>query len=65
MPFDIKLVIPYLVVEIILKIFALVDLYKCDIQRLRLGKKFIWVLIILFINIFGPIGYFIFAKKND
>ncbi|WP_268238677.1 PLDc N-terminal domain-containing protein [Lentibacillus kapialis] len=29
------------------------------------GPKWMWALIIIFINIIGPIIYFIFGRRND
>ncbi len=54
--------IPVLVVEIILLIFAILDLAK---QQATRGPKWMWVLIILFIQIIGPIAYFVLGRKEE
>jgi hypothetical protein len=55
------LIAPLLVVQLILIIIALIDLSKAERTN---GPKWMWVLIILFINILGPILYFILGKKQ-
>ncbi|WP_066310466.1 PLD nuclease N-terminal domain-containing protein [Bacillus sp. FJAT-29814] len=55
------LIAPLLVIQLILIIVALIDLSKAEQTN---GPKWMWVLIILFINILGPILYFILGKKQ-
>lgn len=55
------LIAPLLVVQLILIIIALIDLSKAERTN---GPKWMWVLLILFINILGPILYFILGKKQ-
>ncbi len=54
--------IPIVIIELALLIFALVDLTK---QRVTRGPKWMWALIILFIQIIGPIVYFVAARKEE
>ncbi len=51
------------VVQIGLAVYALVDLWKTPVERIQLGKKWIWVLIILFVNMIGAIIYLVAGKK--
>ena len=53
---------PLLVVQFILLILALLDLRKIHATN---GPKIIWVLIILFVSLFGPIAYFIIGRKQS
>ncbi len=53
---------PILIIQFILFIVALVDVIR--IERTN-GPKWMWVLIILFINIIGPIVYFIFGRRQQ
>ena len=53
---------PLLVVQFILVIVALVDLRKIHATN---GPKILWVFIILFISLFGPIAYFIVGRKQS
>lgn len=56
------LIAPLIIIQLLLAIIALVDLVK--IERTN-GPKWLWVLIIFFINMIGPVIYFIFGRKND
>lgn len=55
------IVAPLLVIQLILVIVALIDLLKRDKTN---GPKWLWVLIILFLNILGPILYFLIGRKE-
>jgi hypothetical protein len=54
--------IPLLILELGLLIFALVDLLNR--QKVR-GDKMLWVVLIVFIGIIGPIVYFVFGRQKD
>ena len=54
--------VPLLILELGLLIFALVDLLNR--QKVR-GDKMLWVVLIVFIGIIGPIVYFIFGRRKD
>jgi hypothetical protein len=54
--------IPALLVQFILLIVALIDLMKRENTR---GPKWVWLLVILLVNIFGPIVYLLFGRDND
>jgi hypothetical protein len=56
-----SLVAPLIVLQVILMIAALVSCLK---QEETNGPKWLWVLIILFVNILGPILYFVMGRKN-
>jgi hypothetical protein len=56
-----SLVAPLIVLQVILMIAALVSCLK---QEETNGPKWLWVLIILFANILGPILYFVMGRKN-
>ncbi|MNJ78021.1 Negative regulatory protein YxlE [compost metagenome] len=53
---------PILVIQLILVIIALVLCLKAEETR---GPKWMWVLIILFANLIGPIAFFIFGRRNN
>ncbi|GAA0597894.1 PLD nuclease N-terminal domain-containing protein [Virgibacillus siamensis] len=53
---------PIIVIQLILFIVALIDLIRIDRTN---GPKWMWILIILFINIIGPIVYFIFGRRQQ
>ncbi|MFH2039590.1 MAG: PLD nuclease N-terminal domain-containing protein [Chloroflexota bacterium] len=54
--------IPVVIVQLILLVVALLDLLKREKTR---GPKWVWVLVILFVNLFGPIIYFLFGRDNE
>ncbi len=56
------LIAPLLIIQLLLVIVALVDLIK--IERTN-GPKWLWAIIIIFVNLIGPIIYFIVGRKND
>lgn len=57
------LLIPILLLQLGLQIYALVDLSRQP--KVRGGSKWIWVLVIIFLEIFGPIVYFLFGRKEE
>jgi len=58
----ILLILPILVIQIGLIVFALVDLSKRE--KVTGGSKVIWVFVILLFQIFGPLAYFIIGRKE-
>ena len=59
----IALLIPIVVIQLGLMIAALVDLER-DERRVRGGSKLVWAVVIVFVNIFGPILYFIAGREE-
>lgn len=59
---NVGLLIPILIVQLILLVIALINVIKADNTN---GPKWVWVLIIVFINIIGPIVYFVFGRRDD
>ena len=58
------LVAPIIVIQLGLMIAALLDLEK-DERRVRGGNKLVWVLVIVFINVIGPIVYFLAGREES
>lgn len=56
------LLIPLVIIQLGLMIFALVDLIRREQTR---GPKWVWALIILFVNIVGPIVYFVLGREDE
>ena len=54
---QLALLLPVIILEFILAITALIHVIKHP--NYRFGNKFIWILVVLFIQIIGPIFYFI------
>lgn len=58
----IAIIAPLLIIQAILIITALTSLIRTEVTN---GPKWMWALIILFVNTIGPIAYFIFGRRND
>lgn len=58
----IPLLIPLIIIEIALMIIALWDLIKREQTR---GPKWLWVLVILFLNFIGPIIYLVVGRQDE
>jgi hypothetical protein len=56
------LIAPLLVIQLILLIVSLIDLVR--IERTN-GPKWLWAVVILFVNIVGPILYFVIGRRNN
>ena len=59
----IALLIPLVLVELGLLAFALYDLIKR--KRVRGGNKWVWGIIIVVVEIFGPILYFVLGREEE
>jgi hypothetical protein len=59
----IALLIPLVLVELGLLGFALYDLVKR--KRVRGGNKWVWGIIIVVVEIFGPILYFVLGREEE
>lgn len=55
--------IPVIIVEWTLAIIALVHVIKHP--NYKFGNKVMWILIVLLIQIIGPVVYFIFGRGED
>lgn len=55
--------IPLLIIEFILAITALVHVLRHP--NYKFGNKVIWILVVLLLQIVGPIFYFIFGRGDE
>ncbi|KAB8127668.1 PLDc_N domain-containing protein [Gracilibacillus oryzae] len=53
---------PIIVLQLILMITALVS---CIREEKTNGPKWMWILVILFISLLGPVIYFVVGRRND
>lgn len=58
---NLPLLIPIFLIQLALIAFALLDLSKRGSTR---GPKWVWVLVILFVNFIGPIIYFLVGRDE-
>jgi hypothetical protein len=56
------LLVPVLLIQLALLIAALWDLLHRTKTR---GPRWVWLLVIIFVNIIGPIIYFVFAREDE
>ena len=50
-------------IQLTLDVIALVDLYRRPVDRVALGNKWVWVAIILLVNMLGAILYLVVGRK--
>lgn len=55
----ILLILPLIILQLIVLVIAIIDLVRHETN----GPKWVWALVIIFINIIGPIIYFIFGRR--
>ena len=54
--------VPVVILQLALVLVALVDLLKRERTR---GPKWVWLLVILFINLIGPIVYLVIGREEE
>ena len=59
----IALLVPLVLIQLGLIVAALFDLEKEE-RRVRGGSKLVWILIIVFVNVIGPIVYFAVGRED-
>lgn len=56
------LLIPVILLELALMVIALVDVVRRE--RVRGGNKVVWIIVIVVINLIGPIAYLLFGREE-
>lgn len=56
------LIVPLVIVQLLLMIIAVIDLIRIEKTN---GPKWVWTLVVVLVNLIGPILYFIFGRRND
>ena len=59
---NLALLLPLIILQLGLMIAALIDLARRPSTR---GPKWLWVLVILFVNTIGPIIYFLVGRGEE
>lgn len=59
----VALLAPIVVIQVGLLIAGLIDLGR-DERHVRGGNKLVWALIIVFVNLLGPIIYFVAGRED-
>lgn len=55
--------IPYIIIELVLAITALVHVIRHP--HYRFGNKILWIPVVLFVQIIGPVIYFVFGRGEE
>ena len=55
--------LPIIVIQVILAVIALVDLLRQ--KTYRFGNQFFWIIVVLFVQLIGPILYFTIGKRDS
>lgn len=55
--------IPLILIELVLMITALIHVLRHP--HYKLGNKPIWIVIVLFVQIIGPVIYFVFGRGEE
>ncbi|MDQ0273702.1 PLD nuclease N-terminal domain-containing protein [Cytobacillus purgationiresistens] len=56
------MIIPLILIQLILMVVSIFDIVRNEQTN---GPKWVWVLVVIFINLIGPILYFILGRRND
>ena len=59
----IALLVPIVLIQLGLMVAALIDLER-DERRVRGGSKLVWAVVIVFVNVIGPILYFVAGREE-
>jgi hypothetical protein len=59
----VELLAPLVLIQLGLMVAALIDLERED-RRVRGGRKLVWALIIVLVNILGPLAYFMAGRED-
>ncbi|TVP86091.1 MAG: PLDc_N domain-containing protein [Acholeplasmataceae bacterium] len=57
------LLIPLILIQIGLAVYALIVLHRA--KRVRGDSKLLWALVIIFINLFGPVIFLFLGRLDD
>lgn len=57
------LLLPLMVLQLALLLLAIVDLFREE-RKVRFVGKPIWALVIVFVNIVGPLAYFFVGRED-
>jgi hypothetical protein len=58
----IPLLIPVAIIELGLLVWALLDIIR---RKNVKGPKIVWIIVVVVIEIFGPIAYFLFGRGEE
>lgn len=56
-------ILPIFIIEMALMVVALIHVIKHD--NYKFGNKVMWIIIVLFVQIIGPVAYFIIGRGDE
>ena len=56
-------ILPIFIIEMALMVIALIHVIKHD--NYKFGNKVMWIIIVLFVQIIGPVAYFIIGRGDE
>jgi len=57
------IIVPLLAIQLVLLLLAIYDLFR-DERRVRWFPKPVWAIIVVFVNIIGPLLYFFVGRED-
>jgi len=57
------IILPIIIIQLILAITALIHVIRHP--HYKFGNKAIWIILVLFVNLIGPIVYFVFGRGEE
>ncbi len=55
--------VPVIILQLTLMLTALIHILRH--KTYKVGTRAIWIIVVVFINIFGPIAYFVFGRGDE
>lgn len=60
---NLPLLLPIIIIEFALAVFALIHIFKHP--HYKFGSRPLWIVIVIFVGIIGPICYFVFGRDDE
>lgn len=58
------IILPLIVIQVGLMVWALYDLTRPG-RQVRGGSKVVWALVVIFVNLIGPVLYFLVGREES
>ena len=55
--------IPVIIIESALMLTSLIHVLRH--KEYRFGNRLLWVILVIFVQIIGPVAYFVFGRKEE
>ncbi|WP_130860606.1 PLD nuclease N-terminal domain-containing protein [Gracilibacillus phocaeensis] len=61
----IQILAPFIIIQFILMVIALFAWFKARQNNMLKGNEWVWLIVIILLNVIGPILFFIFGRRQD